>query len=168
MAYPEMTPERFWAKVNKNGPIVRPELGPCWLWPRVGNNGYGKTTIRLKHWAAHRLAWVYANGEIPEGLCVCHSCDTPTCVRPTHLWLGTSQENTTDKVLKNRGATRTKIVNESFVKNSNMKLCEWDVRLIRAFSKEFTNAKIAPIFGISRAYVSEVVSGKTWGHIPCL
>ena len=52
---------------------------------------------------AHRLAWVAANGRpVPDGLCVLHSCDTPPCVNPAHLWVGTRKDNHADAVRKGR------------------------------------------------------------------
>lgn len=92
---------RFWAKVRKE-----PGDG-CWLWLGSLVRGYGdfwpeaqrKAPRRAK---AHRFSWILANGPIPDGLQVCHHCDTPACVRPDHLFLGTVSDNLKDCVAKGR------------------------------------------------------------------
>ena len=76
----------------------------CWLLGRAGNfRGYGgvKITDRRKY-AAHRVAYALVKGPIPAGMLVCHRCDTPRCVRPDHLFLGTASDNMRDMIAKGR------------------------------------------------------------------
>ncbi len=76
----------------------------CWMWTgTMLEDGYGR--IRddaFQNVRAHRAAWSLFVGPIPEGLWVLHYCDVPLCVNPSHLWLGTSQENTADRQRKGR------------------------------------------------------------------
>ena len=87
----------FWAKVDKSG--------ECWTWTGARDpRGYGRLGRGRKTLFAHRFSWEEENGPIPNGLFVCHSCDNPACVRPSHLFLGTQKDNIRDMMSKNRGA----------------------------------------------------------------
>lgn len=84
---------RFWARVYRPSPVS------CWLF--VGHKNY-RQYPNIGGVAAHRLSWFLANGTEPGDMCVCHSCDTPHCVNPSHLWLGTDRDNRLDSREKGR------------------------------------------------------------------
>lgn len=81
-------------------------MSGCWLWDRELNHyGYGMIpTLTGKRYRlrAHRVSWELHFGEIPKGLVIMHKCDTPSCVNPEHLALGTHADNVADKVKKRR------------------------------------------------------------------
>jgi HNH endonuclease len=91
-----MTPlERFEAKY-----MPEPNSG-CWLWMgSIRGQGYAQTGVGERY--AHRFSYEHYKGKIPEGMRVLHKCDTPTCVNPDHLFLGTAKDNTHDALKKGR------------------------------------------------------------------
>jgi len=89
--------ERFEAKIS-------PEpMSGCWLWVgAIDGSGYGQMNINGKTVKSHRLSYAHFVAPIPPGYCVCHKCDTPACVNPDHLYVGTFKDNAVDKVKKGR------------------------------------------------------------------
>ncbi len=149
--------ERFWPKVLKDGPLIRPEIGPCWDW--LGGKhrqGYGSFVIVTNPFTtalAHRVSWQLHFGEIPEGMNVLHRCDNPPCTRPDHLFLGTHADNMVDEVQKGR--------------NPNAKLTPEQVRGIRELLKAPDRhvVTIAKRYGVSVQSVYHIEWDKRWRHI---
>ena len=81
--------------------IPEPNSG-CWLWIGSQRRGYGLIWDAGKQWLAHRVSWVIHSGAIPDGMHVLHKCDTPPCVNPQHLFLGTHAQNMADRDRKGR------------------------------------------------------------------
>lgn len=82
--------ERFWEKVDRNGPVPShaPSLGNCWIWTAstAANGWYGQFSHEpRKLIGAHRWAWQSEHGQIPDGMDLDHLCRTSLCVRPSHL-----------------------------------------------------------------------------------
>lgn len=94
--------DRFWARVQ-----VRHDQTSCWEWQgAIDRDGYGRFNARLaggcRGDAAHRVVWRMTEGPIPEGLQILHHCDNRKCVRPSHLYAGTTQDNTRDMMSRGR------------------------------------------------------------------
>ncbi len=143
--------ERFWRHVNKDGPVIRPELGPCWVWFGGENQGYGVFNRDGSLILAHRYSWIMHNGPIPEGLYVCHMCDNPACVRPDHHFLGTQKENMHDARAKGR------------MRNRNKRLTPSEILLIR--SAEGTLEQVAHRFGTAVSTVLNIRKRRTWREL---
>lgn len=152
--------ERFWSKVDKS------DADRCWIWTGgQQKRGYGTFKISAEGTKAskrsHRLAWEMENGEIPDGLFVCHKCDNPSCVRVSHLFLGTHAENMADCVAKGR---KPGLVGE---KHNLAKLTESQVKEIRARKEAGTTSQkdMALEYGVTQSAISEIILRKSWAHI---
>lgn len=145
--------QRFWDKVDISG--------NCWEWTAgVWKGGYGEFWFGDRMVQAHRFAYSLIYGPIPEGMCVCHHCDNPGCVKPSHLFLGTQVENQRDSVAKGRGA------DHRGEKNGNSKLYENDVHEIRRlYSLGVKSALLSKMWRINQDHVTRLVSRKSWRHI---
>jgi hypothetical protein len=96
----EATIARFLSRVR-----FAPYVGACAEWTGSRHpDGYGQMSVDNKTRRASRLAWEMVHGPIPKGLCVCHKCDNPACVEPSHLWLGTKAQNWDDMRRKGRNS----------------------------------------------------------------
>ena len=145
--------ERFWAKVDKSG--------DCWEWTggkmRGGYGSFkddgGKTVY------AHRISWAINCGRIPKGLCVCHHCDNPNCVNPSHLFLGTDKDNKQDSMGKGRHA-KGEI-------HGSAKLTEEDVKLARQIYADgkIGFGQLARRFGVCKRAMWKAIRRVTWKQV---
>jgi predicted XRE-type DNA-binding protein len=154
------TPElldRFWSKVNKTT--------TCWLWTGGKNNkGYGLFGINRKTHLSHRVSYELLHDlELTPDVCVCHSCDTPLCINPFHLFAGTNQDNINDKVSKGRQqCLKGELHGASILTNAIVQNIKQD---LKSDTTHGSGKKIAEKYGISRSTVSDIKKGKTWSHI---
>ncbi len=147
---------RFWSKVDVRGP------DECWEWlaskQSAGYGVFGRGTRAEGTELAHRMAWELTNGPIPHGLWALHHCDNPPCCNPTHLFLGTHDENMADMVRKGRHPKGEAVF--------GARLKAQDVSAIRQLLRRgLSGISIAIRFGVSHRVISDIKMGKTWQHI---
>ena len=151
------------------------QSSPCIEWSGGRDDcGYGRTTLNGRKAKAHRVVWQEANGPIPQGMEVCHTCDNPPCVNLDHLWLGTHAENMADMAAKGRSRAphgddhwlRLRPGAMRGTRNGRAKLADADITAIRArLVAGETKASLARAFGVSESAVRFVANGGTWSHI---
>ena len=132
----------------------------CWLWcGPVDSSGYGKLRIRFGFESAHRMAWRVTHGPIPRGQFVLHRCDTPPCVRPDHLFLGTQGDNMRDMVQKGRARPR------SGEANGQAKLTEADaLAIVTALQapRYGLYSELARKYGVTSSLIRRIARGELW------
>ncbi|QDH46778.1 putative HNH endonuclease [Aeromonas phage LAh_8] len=136
--------------------LVKDNVTECLNWTGGKNSsGYGAIGFNGKVIATHRVAYMVYKGEIPEGLLVRHTCDNRLCCNPNHLELGTIQDNMKDKVIRKR---------QSFGEAHPPSFLTED-QVLEILKMEGTHQYIANKFGVSRAHVSNIKSGRYWKHL---
>lgn len=142
--------DRFWAKVDI-------DVNGCWEWKGAKNSeGYGTIGINGKIKGTHRVSWWLAHGEWPSQF-VLHKCDNPSCVRPSHLFLGNNSDNMKDKFAKGRDSNRgernpARKLTQSLADEIRSKLTgEWG---------ELT--RLAMEYDVSIATIWNIKHGKKW------
>lgn len=144
--------ERLWEKVKKTD--------TCWIWTGAKTKlGYGK--IGGREWkngwiGAHRAMWEIVNGEIPKGMVICHQCDNPSCVRPSHLFLGTREDNENDKIMKKR---------HLFGERHN--LAKLKLEQVIQIKDEYaignvTQYQLAGKYNVSQTEINRIINNKRW------
>lgn len=155
--------DRFWAHVDRDGPM-HPLLGTrCWLWTGfIGPSGYGQFNIGGRAVVTNRAVYELSTGHPPPtGMDVCHHCDVRHCVRwPEHLFLGTPTENVHDMIAKGRDR---KARGEHA---ANVKLTENAVRDIRAaYSSGTMPTELGRRYGVSDRQIHDIVKRRSWRHV---
>lgn len=161
---------RFWKKVDKNGPIIRAELGPCWIWTGSrsvvrGKKSYGTLMVVKPNGdhrpeGAHRISYVMECGDVPDGLLVLHHCDNKQCVRPSHLHVGTVSENAEE-------AYDRKLREPVSMPGESHPLAKLDWHKVNQIRFDFTFYvrsidELAEAFNVSRCAIEDVVYNRTW------
>lgn len=148
--------ERFWQKVEKR------ESG-CWIYQGCRDKwGYAHVGINGKRRQAHRYSYELANGPIPVGKILMHSCDNPPCVNPAHLSIGTDADNHADAKRKGR--------NSRGEKTRRNKLTEAQVigirnRLRREGPKRSNCRELAEEHGVNVGTIHAIEQGRTWAYL---
>jgi hypothetical protein len=172
---PRPLAERFWEKVNKDGPLPEaraiarwPEIKGtrCWIYGSGKGKRYGSVHVEHGHWeGAHRVAWFLETGAWPEPCCL-HKCDVPKCVRFSHLFEGTHKDDTADMIAKGRDA----LIGE---RSHLAKLTAADVREIRRLGAPcvrhlwkrgtaLLKKRLAKRFGTTTGHVNGILRNKRW------
>lgn len=146
--------DRFFKYVGRKQP------NGCILWEgTIDKKGYG--TIRddeQKNDGAHRVSYRLFTGSIPDGLFILHDCDTPLCVAPGHLRLGTNIDNQMDKVAKSRQA---KGESQGHAKHTVEDILE----IRRLYEAKVPSQEIMTRFDLAKSTFWHIVKRESWRHI---
>jgi len=182
-------PERQIARVTERflGKIIKEPNSGCWLWDgTIHPSGYGYFSLRTKQMVkAHRFSYARWRGHLPDHMHVLHKCDTPACVRPDHLFLGTPRDNAADREQKGRGNHKSgaahprRIKPELWPRGEDSPL-SWTANLRRGEGNpraKLSREKVAEIiasglsmralgrkYAVSKTQISRIKAGKSWKH----
>lgn len=138
------------------------QQGECRIYTRgkPRASGHRRMGFRGKSTLVHRIAWTLEYGEIPQGLLVCHRCDTPSCINPRHLFLGTYADNNADRDRKGRGNP------PKGSRHGSAKLAEYQVlEVLEAAAEGASNRLLANRYGVDITTISSIVARKSWRHV---
>ena len=151
------TSKQFWALVDTSG--------ECWEWRGTSKDkstGYGQFYSNGQRKGAHRVSYELSFGAIPKGMCVCHRCDNPSCVRPSHLFLGTITDNNTDRHTKGRSRGPAGRANANAVLNESQVL-----QIRERYAHEVPGRRgLAREYGVNISLIDKIVRGEVWKTLP--
>jgi len=153
--------QRFWSKVDKRGP------DECWEW-QGGKSvaGYGRFWLNGKTVSSTHFAYSSTGRSIRPGYFICHSCDNPGCVNPSHLFQGTPKENQMDMIKKGRQVnTRRKRENYTRGEMCHLsKLTQSQVKEMRSLyaARKMTTNGLSKNFSVSKSTAKKIISNSTW------
>ena len=129
--------------------IPEPMSG-CWLWTGTlaGRDQRPRLCFDGKQGYAHRASWLLHRGPIPDGLQVLHRCDTPLCVNPNHLFLGTQLDNVRDAKAKGRHRPPPRPPG---------KLTQREVWEIRQLHGHVLQRVLAAMYGVSQTRIEQIL-----------
>jgi hypothetical protein len=134
----------------------------CLLWTGcTTEGGYGRVGIGSDRTVlTHRFSWERVHGPVPQGMDVCHRCDTPACVNVEHLFIGTRRDNVLDMHAKGRQSMHARPSGE---RHHAAKLTEVDVADIRhARAIGVRGVFLAKVYGVTPTTITQVALGRTW------
>ena len=153
------SPDRFWSKVNKNGPIQDHMDTPCWEYMgRQTEKGYCRVQYQKQRTYVHRVSYLLTHGSLTEGMMILHDCDNPRCCNPSHLREGTHRDNMDDKIKRGTGLGTNK-----GRPPVNRKLTPDQVRYIR--TRPFPQRQLCVMMGVSRDVIKKIQTGKSYTDI---
>lgn len=155
-----MNYDNFWKHVNKKD--------GCWEW--IGSKdkrGYGSFGLNGKTTSAHRVSWLIHFGEIPNRMFVCHHCDNPSCVNPSHLFLGTQKDNIQDMIKKKRYHKQTCWKNAIGEKHPSSKLTNEQVRIIRNLYTQgnLSTYSLGTLYKVDAMTIWYIIRNKTYKDV---
>lgn len=151
MHYTAKDVERLWSRIAIAGD------NDCWLWMAgCDDSGYGTIGVIKKKYKAHRMVYHVTYGALRDDLNVLHTCDTPRCCNPAHLFLGTQADNVQDMVRKNRQPKGEQ--------SGKHKLTWAQVREIRArHSQGIVGTRtLAKEYGLNRSSIMAIIHRTAW------
>lgn len=150
--------DRFWSKVDKDGPMMPGMDTPCWVWTgSLDSKGYGQINSgghSGKLLRTHRVAWFLVHGDWPKSSALCHRCDCKRCVRTDHLVDNGKSWNALDMYSKGKQGDRNLPKGEDHWK---VKLTDLQVAEIR--SAPCGSLEMAKRFGVSYSHIKRLRRG---------
>jgi hypothetical protein len=161
----------YWPRIDRTGGAQA-----CWLWQEgCDRDGYGKCRVPgFVERRAHRISYMLKHGHIPDGLWVLHTCDTPRCCNPAHLFLGTVADNNADMIAKGREARGDQSGARKHPERvprghdcHSAKLTDAQVEEARRqyATGLYRQVDLAAIYGVSQTTIGKAIRGASWKHV---
>ena len=189
--YTQLSPFSSADKDRFRALIATEDAGGCWIWTgKKDAKGYGYFFAKNRRFLAHRVSYFMHFEVDPFGLFCCHRCDTPSCVNPEHMFLGTPQDNLRDMWSKGRGPSGSKhglvkhpeLVRRGadhpskihgtgyYVRGEKSPLTTLTDEKVLSIRAMYANGRsynqVAAAFGISKPTVWKIVKRRSWSHLP--